>query len=153
MSDEEIVPGSLQAYITADIRKQHAQEIEKVPVPRFNGRLVLRCQSVDPRTVIRIGLSAEENPDPVEGVIMAAVEALLASCVGTETDKGDDLGYPLGAALAGYLGLVKEDEIISDREAVLVIFGDESEIVEAAAGLRRFQQAASKKVSENIVGN
>lgn len=151
MTDE--TPGSIQSYISGAIRKRLATEIEKVPVPRFGGRLVLRCQAVDPRTLIRMGLEQQEADDPVDGVINAAVDGLLAACVGSETDRGEDLGVRLGAELANTLGLTEGfDAPITDREAVFLVFDDEAEIVEAAASLSRFQELAMNRAGDEIVG-
>ncbi len=152
MSDE--TPGSIQSYINGALRKRLTSEVEKVPVPRFGGRLVLRCQAVDPRTLIRMGLESQEAADPVDGVINAAVDGLLAACVGSETDRGEDLGVPLGSALAATLGLTENMDVpINDREAVFLIFEDEAEIVEAAASLNRFQELAMRDAGNDIVKN
>jgi hypothetical protein len=149
-------PGSLQAYITSDIKKAQEQEIQKIAVPRFEGRLIVRYKAVDARTLIKIGIDAQGDPDEVNGVITAAVDALLAACEGTETDRGEDLGKVLGAELAGFLGLgevVSTDSIQGNREGVFLIFDDEFAIVNTSNQLKQFQQLANQKIGEEIVGN
>ncbi len=148
-------PGSIQAYITADIKKAQEQEIQKIPIPRFEGRLIVRYKAVDARTLIKIGIDAQKDPDEVNGVITAAVDSLLATCEGTETDRGEDLGKPLGADLAAFLGLgevVSGDPVQGNREGVYLIFDDEFAIVNTSNQLTQFQELANQKVSDNIVG-
>lgn len=151
MPDEQL--GSIQSYVLGALREKLAGEIEKVPVPRFGGRLILRCQAVDPRTRIKMGLDSSEADDPVDGVINASIDGLLAACVGCETDRGEDLGVKLGVELATQLGLTEGlDFAVSDREAVRLVFEDEAEIVEAAVSLGNFQELAQKKASEDVLG-
>jgi len=151
MPDE--TPGSVQSYILGALREKVASEIEKVPVPRFGGRLVLRCQAVDSRTRIRMGLETNEADDPVQGIIDASIDGLLAACVGSETDRGEDLGAKLGVELATMLGLTEGlEHPVNDREAVYLIFEDEAEIVEAAVSLAKFQDVAQQKASDDVLG-
>lgn len=158
MSDEQIVDGSVQGYIRSAMRKSMAREIEKVPVPQFQGKLVLRCQALEPRALIKMGIDVQEAANPVDGVIDASVDALLAACVGSESDRGEDLGVPLGAALATTLGLTEGTQLsldpqAADREAVFLVFGNEAEIVAAANSLQSFQQLVQEKANNEIVGN
>ena len=69
MSDDEITPGSIQAYVTSQIRKGLSTETQKIAVPKFGGRLILKCQAVDARTAIRMSIEAQQDPDEVEGLI------------------------------------------------------------------------------------
>jgi hypothetical protein len=146
-------PGSLQAYINAGIAERQADAIQKVPVPRYQGRLVVRYKAIDARSLIRIGIDAEKNPDEVSGVIDAAVAVLLASCDGCETTmdgETTDLGVKLGTDLTTLLGIT---EILTPEEAVYAVFEDEVAIVNTANQLRQFQQLAGAEITEAVVGN
>lgn len=152
MPDEAIAPGSIQAYINGDIRKRQTQEVQKLPVPRFNGRLIARYGTVDPRTLIAIGIEGEKNPDQVEGLITASVDTLLAACQGTETEidgETHDLGQTLGAGLAAFLGL---EGAQTDREGVFLIFEDELDIINTANQLKQLQQMANQQITDAVVG-
>ena len=92
-------------------------------------------------------------------MINAAVDALLASNVGSETDRGEDLGARLGVELASMLGLTEGIQLSTNpeaaqREAVFLIFGEDSEaeIVEAAGTLSRFNEVAQQEIGTDVVG-
>lgn len=147
--------GSIQDYINAQVKKRQTQEIQKIPVPRIP-RLVIKYQAMDSRTLIRMGLETQEAVDPVQGLIDASIDALIAASVGSESDRGEDLGLPLGAALASFLGFegaINPDPHKADREGVYLLFEDEAEIVETANQLSQFQQRANQKIAEDLVKN
>jgi hypothetical protein len=152
-------PGSVKAYILGDIKAKRESVTERVPVPRFNGRVVLRCHSLADRDALRLSLEAEETEDKVEGLIQAAITALLSSCDGVETDqtgpdgKPVDLGVKLGLELSQYLGPDADcGTARSDREAVVEIFGGEADIVMAANELGSLQQIANVEIEKQVVG-
>lgn len=150
-------PGSLKAHITGEMKERRANTVERVKVPRFNGRLLLRCRTMSDRDLLRMSLDAEEAPDKVEGLIQAGITALLDTCEGSETvidGETIDLGAKLGLELSTYLG---EDANCGaardDREAVVEVFGGEADIVETAAKLGQIQTLANAKIAEDIAGN
>jgi hypothetical protein len=182
MSDEETItpvepqengaPGSLQAYILGGIKAKQTATVQKIPVPRFEGRLVVRYHSLPSRELIRISMVAQKYPDEatatgaeereveqaqVEGLIQASVTALLESCEGCETTIDGvthDLGVKLGLGLSRMLGEAAEcDGAANDREAVFLIFQDEADIVTCANKLRQFQALANARSADDMVGN
>ncbi|HTG23807.1 MAG TPA: hypothetical protein VK681_27485 [Reyranella sp.] len=160
MEQTEAVLGSLRAHITGDMKAKRASTVEKVAVPRFNGRLILRCRTMSDRDLLRLSLDAQEADDQVEGLIDAGITALLNSCEGCETDQVDaqgspvDLGRALGLELSTYLGEEAGcGQAQDDREAVVEIFGGEADIVETANKLGQLQARANSRIAEDTVGN
>lgn len=157
---EKAEPGSLKAYITGEMLEKRATGIERISIPRFNGRLVLRCRTMSDRDLLRLSLDAREADDEVEGLIEAGITALLNSCEGCETDQTDaegnpvDLGKRLGLELSTYLGEDAEcGQAHDDREAVVEIFGGEADIVETATELGQLQARANRRIADEMVGN
>lgn len=147
-------PGSLRAYVIGEVEERRESTVERIGIPRFKGRLVLRCHTVHDRDLLRASLELEEAKDKVEGLIQGAITALLNSCDGVETDKGDDLGVKLGVELSQYLGPdVKCGQARDDREAVLEIFGSEADLVSTANKLGFLSEAANEQIEVQIVGN
>ena len=158
MTEEtDAAAGSLKAHITADLRAKRQTTIEKIPVPRFNGRLLLRCNTLDDRDWLRMSLDAQAQEDEVEGLVDAAITALLGSCVGSETKiDGEtiDLGKQLGLELSAFLGKDAEcGDAQTDAEAVVEIFGGEADIVEAANHLEGRHRSSNSKIADDVVGN
>lgn len=153
----EGAPGSLQAYILGGMKAEQAQTVQKIPVPRFDGRLVVRYHSLPSRELIRISMVAQNHTDEVEGLIQASITALLGSCEGCETTIDGvthDLGVKLGLGLSQMLGEGAGcDGAANDREAVCLIFGDEADIVTCANELQQFQALANARAADDMVGN
>lgn len=146
-------PGSLRAYILAEQEERRESTVERIMVPRLP-RVVLRCHTMHDRDLLAASIEREENPNKVEGLIQAATTALLNSCDGVETDKGDDLGVKLGVQLSQYLGTdAKCGQARDDREAVLEVFGSEADLVKAANELGSLSEAANEQIEVQIVGN
>lgn len=150
-------PASLKAYVTGNLAAKQATTIQKVPVPRFGGRLTLRCRTLADRDLLRLSVDAEESPDRVEGLIQAAVTSLLQSCEGCETEiDGEtvDLDKRLGLELSQYLGEEAGcGSAHTDREAVLEVFGGEVDIVETATKLQQIQALGNAEIAGETVGN
>jgi hypothetical protein len=161
MSDGEAVEdttgGSLQAYILGGIKAEQTDTIQRIRVPRFDGRLVLRCHSLPSRELLRISMIAQKDADEVEGLIQASITALLESCEGCETTVDGtthDLGVKLGLDLAQMLGAAAGcDGAREDREAVCLVFKDEADIVTCANELQQFQALANARSADKMVGN
>jgi hypothetical protein len=150
------VNGSLQEYVLGALVKR-STEIQKLPIPRFGGRLVIRYGQVPPRDLLRLSLQLESaKGDEVDRLLVSLADALLKACQGTETDKGDDLGKKLGTDLADYLGVeppLGEWSPEGDREAVFVIFDDDVELVKHANQLRQVAELAQEQAQGELVGN
>jgi hypothetical protein len=151
------VAASLRAYILDGMRVEQEDAIQRIRIPRFDDRLVLRCHSLPSRELIRIGMVAQNHTDEVEGLIQASITALLKSCDGCETTVDGtthDLGVKLGLDLAEMLGAAAGcDGAMSDREAVCLIFKDEADIVTCANELQQFQALANARSADEMVGN
>lgn len=157
MTDDQT--GSLREFINGNLRRKHAATIEKISVPRFNGRLVLRCRSLDPKTRLEMSLAAtpqEGEQFDVNGLIDGAITALVKSCIASETEIDGvihDLP-PLGVALSQFLGADAECGMAqADEEAAIEVFRDVDDLVEAANDLRLKSEAAGEKVQAEIQGN
>jgi hypothetical protein len=152
--------GTLKAYITSELRSKRAAGVERIPIPRFNGKLVLRCRTVSDRERIGYTVTIEQAKDKVQGLIEAAVAQLLSTCEGVETDQTGadgqpvDIGQTLGVGLSQYLGPDAEcGKAHDDTEAVLEIFGSEADLVEAVAELQTLSGDNNARIEREIVGN
>lgn len=150
--------GSLGKYIAGDLRRRHAARVVEVPVPRFNGRLVLHCRTLDPRMRLEMSVAASQDGEriDVDGLIAGATTALLGSCEKSSTTMDGvvhDLP-PLGMALSQLLGPEAEcGSAQSDQEAAIEVFGDEADLVEAANTLREESEVAGDEIVKETVGN
>ena len=146
---------SIRDYINAEIKQKRAGEVQTLPVPRMP-RLLIKYRTLDDREIIRLSLETQEGDDPVQSLIDASLDSLIASSIGSESDRGEDLELPLGAALATFLGLgecLNPDPKKADREGAYLIFESERALVETASELSLFSTEANQKVAESIVKN
>jgi hypothetical protein len=151
----EVAPelGSVRSYILAEQEERRESTVERITIPRLP-RVVLRCHTMHDRDLLAASIEREENPNKVEGLIQGAIIALLTSCDGVETDKGDDLGVQLGVQLSQYLGPdAKCGTARTDEEAVLEVFGSEADLVKSAGELETLSTAANEQIEVQIVGN
>jgi hypothetical protein len=95
--------------------------------------------------------------DEIDRELYLAADSLIAACVGTEARlKGPDgnlvthdLGVKLGKPLAEYLGL---GEFENDRQAVLLIFRRNTDLVEQFAVLQTRDAYVNQEADETLVG-
>jgi hypothetical protein len=154
MSEE--ADGTLKAYIIGQMQEKRAASIERLPIPRFTGRLVLRCRTPSDRDRLAYGYRVEraaEGENAIPALVEGAVKLLLDTCDGVETDREEDLGVKLGIGLATYLGPEVCGVPHDDTEAVLGIFGGEVDVVEAAGELQNRSGATNIAIEREIAGN
>lgn len=152
--------GSLREYINGDLRKKYAQRVEKIAIPRFNGRLLLRCRTLDPEMRLEMTVAATEASQgeriTAKGLIAGATAALLQSCEGAEaTFEGTLHELPkLGISLSRFLGAEADCGLAqTDEEAVIEVFGAADDMVEAANKLRALSEGTAVEVEAEIAGN
>lgn len=155
--DAEQGSSNIRSQIVAGMRAKRAQLPVEIPVPRFEGRLVLHCKTLTPRQRLASSLAAQDGTGEigVDGLIDGAIMGLAGSLEKATTNiDGQEivvasswlqLSQELGAE--GECGAAQTDE-----EAVVEVFGDEAELVHAFDLLGEASQANSEGVVREAVG-
>lgn len=153
--DADAVPDTLKSYITGQMREKREASIERLPIPRFGGRLILRCRTPSDRERLDLSYGVERaaKDNEVPALIEGSAKLLLDTCQGVESDRGEDLGCKLGVELATYLGAEVCGVPHGDLEATLGVFASEADVVETAGELQNRSGETNVRIEREIAGN
>jgi hypothetical protein len=155
--DTEQGSSSIRSEIIANMRAKRAQKTVKIPVPRFEGRLVVHCRTLTPRQRLASSLAAQDGTGEigVDGLIDGAIMGLGGSLekATTNIDGQEIIVATTWLQLSQELGPEGECGMAqTDEEAVVEVFGDEAELVHAFDLLGEASQTNTTAVVKETVG-
>ena len=158
--------GSLLAKVKAGRQRSLGRSTIDIEIPGYDGTLWGTFRALDDYgETKRMGKPFERIPDEADREVNIHAATLLRASVdvfvpldGFKPDQDGckhSLGCPLGAELAGKLGLVPGDSAVavSDHEAVFLIFPNTLLIGAAAIVVNQFSARSGRQADEELEGN
>ena len=143
---------SLRDRLRAARIEQQAETIHELPIPGYDGQLVVKYRNPDWKERRRVMMHIK-GPDVVARELEAAADTLVVSCVGVDAHVDGEtvaLPYKLDKGLAEYL---LDEQVETDRQAVFVVFPSETALMAHLEQLSELQLAADGVIDAQVEGD